>query len=109
LDCHGVELASLDRLSKQVKKAKAKYSCHPLQVKICFLLLALFISAAAFLITTLFIGLLNANAILAEKPFIIGSSGYRRALSQGIVLWQREYYINQIDNPLKQQNLIKEF
>jgi hypothetical protein len=66
----------------------------------------MFLIAAAFLTTILFEGSLNAQTVLKEKPDIIAWAGGRRALSEGMVFWQREYYLESRNHSLSYSNIL---
>ena len=47
--------------------------------------------------------------MLQEKTDVINWSGYRRGLSQGVVFWQREIYLEATNSPLAYKDLIGQF
>lgn len=55
------------------------------------------------------IGQINASNVLSEKRDVINWSGYRRGLSQGVVFWQREVFLESTNSFLAYKELVKDY
>ena len=74
-----------------------------------FLYAIMFLGSAGYLFAVWNIGQLNAADVLAEKRDVINWSGYRRGLSQGVVFWQREVFLEYTNSPLSYKILTPNF
>jgi hypothetical protein len=68
----------------------------------------LFAVEAGFLIGILYTSSINTQEILYLKPYLIRWAGFRRALSQGTILWTREVYLEKTNSTYSLNKLIPE-
>jgi hypothetical protein len=79
------EVSSHDKA--KTKGENIKYNTHSIQLWAYLAVFVLFLLSASFLLSILFVGSLNAQTILREKPDIIAKAGYRRTINEGLVFW----------------------
>lgn len=92
--------------SHKVKDLTNKYGTHLAQIRMYILLSLMFLASAGFIFSVWTIGQTKASAVLKEKRDVVNWSGYRRALGQGLLFWQRELYLNIKNETLKYDNMI---
>jgi hypothetical protein len=68
----------------------------------------LFAVEAGFLIGILYTSSINTQEILYLKPYLIRWAGFRRALSQGTILWTREVFLEKTESKFARTQLIPE-
>lgn len=106
---HSYDWQELTRSSNRIRKQTDKYGTHWIQIRSYILYSIMFLGSAGYLFAIWNIGQLNAAVVLQEKTDVINWSGYRRGLSQGVVFWQREIYLESTNSPLAYKKLIAQY